>query len=316
MIVATSTHDLEAAANLIARSIWVCGCGRSGTSILTSLISSHQNIELSFDPPIVHWLLGLANYIDESALLKLIQIYIYRDSFRGALGSRNLNFNETDQSSVFNFKTKEEIKFRQAHAVHEWLNARREMDYRVCIKVTDATFRLSKLIECLRGMAFIGIVRDPIATVRSIHQKRWFARDRVNPSIESETLPLYLHPTAGPVPLWLGENDLDFWLGASDLERAALYCIHASNALLSCRDKVSLISYDFFVKNPKYCATELQRHFQIRPTVFTEKVLNSVSLRQSQDKTMIFDSLRKPTIDAIEELTCSISGISLKLSCQ
>lgn len=310
-------HDgLNAASSLIARSIWVCGCGRSGTSILSSLISSHKNIELSFDPPIVHWLLGLAQQFDVGVLSKILQIYIYREIFRGALGARNLNFNASDQSVVYKFKTTEELKFRRTRALSEWLDENQEANYRVCIKVTDATFRLPKLIESLQGMAFIGLVRDPVDVVRSVYLKRWFARDRESTSIESETLPLYLHPMAGPVPLWLREEDFDVWASASDWERAALYCINASNALLSCRDQVSLINYDWFVRNPRYCASELQKHYQMQPTVFTDRVLNSISPRRARDENSFLKFLRKPTIEALEELACSISNISLELSKQ
>lgn len=258
------------------RSIWVCGAGRSGTSILSSLVASHLNVEYSFDPPVVHWLLALQDRIDIDAFDQLLQIYLYRDVFRGALSGRQLNFNRNDISFARKFKTDAELDHRLSNILDEWMIPAEEELFSLCIKVTDATFRLDSLQRSFPTMSFLGIVRNPYDAVNSIHKKKWFARGRSNSHIKYETLPFHYDPVLGAIPCWLAEEDIEFWLDANDWERASFYYIRATHALLEKSDNVSIVNYDWFVNHPVELELQLQDSYGLIETSFTQKILESI----------------------------------------
>jgi hypothetical protein len=298
---------------LIDRSIWLCGCGRSGTSILSSLLASHQDVEYSFDPPIVHWLLSLSKQMEVVALEKVLKVYLYREVFRGALGGRYLNFNHTDLSSAYKFKSNEELCFRKDNSLMSWLDKDKESLFRLCIKVTDATFYLSTLREILPGISFIGTVRNPEDTIRSVYLKKWFARERVSSIVEYETLPFKVSPDSGPIPYWLHEEDVDLWLGANDWERAAIYCLRANTSLLDNSSWVSIINYDWFVRNAQELSIDLQSRFKLIGTSFTNEILDSISPRHSNSNEKHEMNIRSSLLTEVNTLKQRIACLTAEI---
>ncbi len=298
---------------LISRSIWVCGCGRSGTSIFSSLLASHKEMEYAFDPPILHWIFGFYDRLDDDIFSQLIKIYIYREVFRNALAGRNLNMNVTDQSFVLNFKDLDEINFRKERSLYSWLNYEAEKKYRVCIKLTDTTFLLEVMNRLFPELSCIGIVRNPFSVVSSVHKKGWFDRDNIAFSLGSETLPIKIDRDIGAIPFWLEERDYARWMNGNVWERSALYCLRATNALLKHRDAVSIVNYDWFVKQPEQCIAKLQEHFRIQATDKTDQLLKKVTYHP---KSLVDDLRNVVSRSTMEELHClaqSLSDVTLEL---
>ena len=299
--------------NLWGRSVLVCGCGRSGTSITSSLIASYRDFEYSFDPPVVHWILSLSKGLDAD-LAKLLEIYLYREVFRGALSSRYLNSNRLDLSSALRFKSKSEIDWRTKAPLDQSLSDEKENRHRLCVKVTDAAFKLPFIKHFLPGIAIVGVVRNPLDTVSSILDKCWFSDTGDEMSVY-ETIPFRLEPSGLKIPLWLSDDDLDLWIGATEEERAVIYYLRSNFSLLAHLKSAVIINYDWFVENAYKCSNLLQDFLKVRQGDYTDQILQSV--RPARDKKdahdLILANVRESLQDELLKARAKIATIEINL---
>ena len=57
--------------------IVITGCARSGTTILSKIIHSFSNVELSFEPPMLFSLFPLINKLSQNDWKLLYETYLY-----------------------------------------------------------------------------------------------------------------------------------------------------------------------------------------------------------------------------------------------
>lgn len=289
---------MKSIGSLWRKSILICGCGRSGTTVFSSLIASFSRVEYCFDPPVVHWILALINDDNATALSKVLQVYLYKEAFQGALSARSLNMNEADQSWAGKFKSSHETSARQSRRWGGSLAEEAMGSHRLCIKVTDAVFKIRQIKEALPNIAIAGIVRNPIETILSVERQHWFHRQHSTDLDFFQTLPRDDKSSTGFSPLWVSSEDRDLWLSASDLEKAAIYYLRATNAALKNRDTITLVGYDHLVTQPDMVAQELADMLDLEPNEFTKKFIASIKRPDKRPPTAlknlnIRNSLRK-----------------------
>lgn len=296
--------------NLWKKSILVCGCGRSGTSIMSKLIASHENVEYSFDSPLLHWLFSLISNDKTSSLSKLLEIYLYREVFKGSLNARYLNFNLNDQSNVFSLKDKKEILIRQRIKIDNKILIDKMRHHSLCLKITDATFKLKILSSILKGVSIVGIVRNPYDTIQSINKQKWFSSFKKDPMHLYDTLPFKLYKKNKLIPFWLKKRDLKLWLSANDVEKAAIYYLRSNSALLEYKSNIHIVNYDNFINTPSVYAEKISHILNLRPSKFTKQIINSIKLR-SYNKKDLPKNIRSSLVKDISKLYSSIDKIDI-----
>ena len=193
---------------------FLLGPGRSGTSFFSKWLASHEDHELMFDPPILHRLLSLYGEVDNKTISDLINLYIYRDGLEAKTIGRSINMRKSDLSYSLAYKTPGSIQ--KKFEITDFTASS------ICVKVTDAVFKLSELKKEFPNFSFLLVVRHPDDVIRSIKEKGWFSQYRFNENLSVSTL-VWKNYNGFRVPHWLPLSNYDEWLNLSDTDRAAFY---------------------------------------------------------------------------------------------
>lgn len=293
----------------LKKTILICGCGRSGTSILGRLVSSHKNIEYSFDSPLMHWLFGFLDQVDLNVWKKFASVYLYREVFLNALHGRNLNFNVNDLSCVYTYKDKKEIENRLRSMLSKTEIRLIESMHHLCFKVTDAVFHLKTVKAVFPEWRITAICRNAEDTVRSILNQGWFSDEFMKQSSLFETLPRKI---SGQhlLPTWIDEAEVDYWNGLSSIEKAAFYYLKANKSLLANMNIAVVVNYDWMVLNAFECVARIQKKHELIPVEKTNEVCESIKPRASSAHPDVLTSCRISLRDEIEAVNTQISKIT------
>lgn len=267
--------------NVVGSAICLTGTGRSGTTLLGSLIHSMQNVEYSFEPTFLTTLLVRASEIPPDLWRLLYGEYIYEELLLGALSGRNLNYNDADWSCVYRSKTRQEIEPRQSRP-----NRRSDLydvssSFTVAYKVPNITHSLNRIFDCFPRTRVVTIIRDPDEVVRSVMARGWFSE----PTAAYRTSPLICHAEEGSVPAYLVGMSADKWLRLGEAERC--YAIYAGCYGVS-ENLGLLVDYAALVENPKDQIKRLAEALGLCWGSLTDQLVNGICAPKSVDSVAPF----------------------------
>jgi hypothetical protein len=295
-------------ARLVNSSLIVCGCGRSGTTIMGKLIGSCAGVEYLFDPPFVHSMIYYIDRIDSRAWAEMMESYLYSDFFLNALAGRNLNFNTNDDSCIYNIKSREEIAARLGKSFGRNELARIAEGSRMAFKVTDLVCKIGELKDIYPGSQVIAMYRNPVDTINSILEKKWFTDDAISVT-SPEPMNFRLIHKGKRIPFWVEEKDYDFWMTTTEVNRAAYYFIATNEILYRNRGLVKIVDYDKFVQSPSEISDRLLAQLNLQKGYATQGVIDSISPRAK--KTGFLNSNIIPEYQArVREIEKAFAGLS------
>jgi len=238
----------------VNKSILVCGCGRSGTSIMGRFIASHKNVEYCFDPPLIHRIVYLTDKMEIADWREVFETYLYMDIFTNQCAGRNLNFNRNDISYVYNFKDEDEVVARCGILAKRSEIPRIFQNHVLCFKVTDALLIIDFLKKLYPSMKILIMCRNVNDTVASLVEQKWFSDEVLAVKCEDRVLPMRKEGRLS-VPLWLKSQDVDSWIQSNETERATMYYIALNSRVLESKNSAIVVNYDHMVADPtKVCA--------------------------------------------------------------
>ena len=255
---------------------FLLGPGRSGTSFFSKWVASHENHELLFDPPVLHRLLALYGKIDNEIIADLINLYIYRDGLEAKTIGRSINMRESDLSYVLSYKTPD--------AIDEKFEVTDFSTFSICVKVTDAVFKIAELANKFPDFKYLLVVRHPDDVICSIRQKGWFSTRGFTESCAVSTL-VWKSYNGICIPHWLPSSKYDEWLDISDTDRAALYYTSALKSALDHKKLFKIINYSSF--NDNLLFDQLRSELALQATEVTHMIEKSFKLVTHETKPVL-----------------------------
>ena len=164
-----------AGARTANRSIFITGCGRSGTTILGKLIHSMKAVEYAYEPVMLLSLLPLIENMEASQFRLLFETYLYEELLMGQITGRAVNQNENDDSCVYHGKTRQEVATRLKTGWPKLKAAEQAENVRLAFKMPDLPGPLLKLVEYYPGIRPVLLQRRANPVIQSTLKKKWFA---------------------------------------------------------------------------------------------------------------------------------------------
>lgn len=289
------------------RGIFICGCGRSGTSLMSRLIATHERVELCFEPPLIHRLIYFSKMLKPESWGELFEAYIFTDAFMGAVAGRNLNFNRHDQSYVLALKSKEEVEARLSRVARRADLAEEAAKRTLCVKVTDALLQIRTIKSLYPGMRFVVMCRNANDTIASVVGQGWFSDRSISDTAADNTLPMRIHRGLN-VPLWVEDEEVDSWLSATEVERATLYYIKLNSMLLENMHLAVVVHYDKFVKRPQQVAGTLREVLALESSERTKDLIETITDERTHEYAL--RGVKSELRDRAEAISSQLEALS------
>lgn len=258
--------------------ILVGGVGRSGTSILSRLLGTAKNTEYFYEPAVLSYLVSrIDDFSDKDKWRKLFRITVCKDLLKGALSGRNINLNPNDVSSIYNYKSTDEIKKRHQKSYSQFEIDEIIVDTNAVIKLLDNIYKFRQVNDLINNVIAVIIYRNPVDTVNSILRKGWFSDDQLRvsgpePAREmTEYKGFRLHK-------FLNQDIYDDWIAMAEIDRVShYYRFHLENFIgLAQLEEVTLLSYDQLIRNPGSVKNYLFNKLDLEEGNMTSGVLSSI----------------------------------------
>lgn len=270
-------HISPVAKDIVSNMIFVSGTGRSGTTIIGKLIGTALNVEYHFEPPTLNGLGSVIVEAQKSNQLNEWQVvfetYCFEDLLLGSIAGRNLNFNENDDSYIYNIKEEEEIKRRLSASHRKYELEKEASKYRLAVKLPNFTQPLLVLEELYPDMTKVLIIRNPNEIINSFVGKGWFAD--IKPSSPTVFWPFRLINDL-KIPAWVEENKFDWWISANEVDRIAYYIISQWSGIERLHRKY-IIDYNRFLIDPAGVTNQIFDDLQLGETLKTKEVIDSIT---------------------------------------
>lgn len=256
----------------VGRTLFISGARRTGTSMMANLVHSAREVELVFEPPLLRALIPLIDRVDENDWRLLFEAYLFEDFLMDALAGRRMNFNENDDSCIYNVKSKEDIAQRLSASHRNQTTFPIAYKRQIALKLPDMIPYLPRIREIYPETNFLIMLRAPHDVITSILRLRWFTDERLRDiSGEWPRLP----ERAVAVPHWIAEIDAGRWEAMSPIERCCFYydAIHSaiSNDLAG-----QIVCYDDFIRAPVRQFERIMEAFDLKPGELTKERLQRV----------------------------------------
>jgi len=237
------------------RSLCITGVGRSGTTILGTLMYSLQEVEYQFEPPSLVYLLHCIEHLNPDVFRYIFSHIVYSEVLGRSLAGRNLNFNSHDWSYVFKAKTPTEVRKRFEHTMtasdfHDACSR-----FTPAFKIPDIIRQSSILHQRVPGIRTIAMIRNPSDTVASMVRRRWYADP-----ITFATSGAIKRFGTQLIPYGLDRKNADRWISMSDIDRSYLIYINEYQHLLEAGGFI-IVDYDRLVSSPEATLKSLSNRF-------------------------------------------------------
>lgn len=277
-------------------SIVISGSARSGTTILGRLLHSLVNVEYAFEPPTLFSLMPLIGKLDELDWKLLYETYLYEEFLINAVSGRAINCNRSDDSSIYNSKSSDEIESRLTKSLSKVEADKFAENSVLAYKMPDVVKYLPQLQSYYPGTKFVIATRQAPELFGSMFRKGWF--DDVSLQETNNIWPCYVRDTKR-VPFWVDENDAEEWLSMDELHRIAHYYIKVNEPLEKIKG-VYVFKYGDFMSDPVTASSHLADHLGLNYGAKTRKVLDTVSRQNERVDASILDGLSKYARELVE----------------
>lgn len=261
----------DQACSIASKAVLVTGSARSGTTIVGKIIHTFRGVEYAYEPPMLFSLFALIERMNEQDWRLLYETYLYEEFMLNALAGRSINCNRSDDSSIYNVKSLEEIEPRLQQSLSKAEAEILAKCHTVAYKIPDITQYVPKLKDYYPGTQVVVTMREAVGTLNSLMQKKWFNEANANNNL---IWPFRIHEGM-QIPFWVREEDDDFWLGLSELDRSAYYYIRVNENVNKIAGRIE-VSYTQLVRDPSKTVSELAEKLGIKFGSITESILREV----------------------------------------
>ena len=231
-----------------ARSIFLSGGTRTGTSMMARLLYSLDHVEGFHEPAFLYAFFYMIEYVGEAQWKFLLESFVYEELLLSALAGRRLNFNENDESYVFHSKTREEIAERlsRTHRHHDLVP--RSGDYRIAFKMPETVPMLERLRSYYPEMTFLVMLRRPETVIASLIQRGWYSDDQMQ-GVGGEWVFRDKSPNGLRIAPWVPDSLIDEFVRAKEVDRCAMCYIEQYKHLVNRTDCI-VVDFDELNRRP------------------------------------------------------------------
>lgn len=262
-------------ANEVAnKSIAIFGPGRTGTTLVSQLIHSADNVELAFEPPTLISLFAVGAEIPRHVLRTLTTTFLFEELVIGSLAGRYINMNRVDDSSAIRVLETSDILWRT-----EFSHRKRDLLERAgkaipAFKIAGISSSFVTVLREFPSWQRVAVVRNPASTIESLLSKKWFARSSRNEVIDWPNFA----SSNGPQPYWMVSEDINSWMQKSEIERASLY-LRRQLELIDAIEGVLIVNYDYLVQAPEIYINKIFEKLGLTFSDQTQRLLKGVKTR-------------------------------------
>jgi len=253
----------------------LAGSARSGTSVFYRLLASLQPVEARYEPRSLFDLIARMRGISADDFNYIWDSYFEFEVGVANLAARGMNLNKRDESSAYRFKSAGEIRRRLSRSLST-ADAREELDGIVLmVKLPDIVPRIVELRDRV-NFRWVWIGRNPTDTLRSILKKGWFSD-----AFLSSGEPPFQLMRESQVPLWLAEDQIDEFLGGSEVDRAVMYVEAMHDSRLAPPPDL-MVDFDRLCKDPGGVVEAVCETFDLAVGPKTDGVIKSFRLQMHE----------------------------------
>ena len=240
---------LQEVSDKVGSAVLITGGPRTGTSLMSNLVSSLDHVECFYEPPFLSGFLLLMKSLDQEKAKFILESFLFHELFYQALAGRRLNFNEHDESCVYRSRPRDEVMERLArsHSFRELFP--RTLEHRLAFKVPGVMQELELLRSYYRDMTFLVMLRRPDSVIASLVGRRWLSDRQFEESVGEFVFHRTPH-AAGKIPAWVPSDLIEEFVRLPEVDRCALYYIEQYRHLSERRDCV-VVDYDRLVRDPR-----------------------------------------------------------------
>jgi len=267
---------------------FLVGCGRSGTSILGSLLGSMKKVTFSYEPEIFYGVYGKVDLNEDVLRKELITSMVDRCCYFDIKSRRAVNINPKEDSYFLKTDVSNEENVTNPHSVN-------------LIKLAGLNFAVNKVKDDFPDAFFLGIVRNPHDVVQSVCARGWFDTPFSKGCYFWKTRSA---DSRGVVPIFVADKHIDLWLGGTKSDRALIYYVEQNRALCDSNTNM-MITYEKLVKEPKWAATCFSQIFKVEPSSKTVQIVNQIDkfkLRERFDAYDAADDLKRAALELYDKL--------------
>jgi len=295
--------------DIIDKGIFVSGSARSGTTLIGKLISTLSNVEYFFEPLMLEPIM-LNNGIKNSK--KLLEIYLVEILLLESIAGRNFNFNENDDSCIYNSKSKKEID-----EVMSKSHARKELEEKYLKSVLS--MKLPNLIWFLKDLRFLYpntnyvlMHRNPNDVINSLKRKGWFSSKNLQKINLTPQYPKKIIDNI-KIPHWVKQEDEIFWLNTDEINRCGYYYKRVSEEVLENAGSSIIINYEEFIEKPNEIFRDVVKLLGLEFGEKTEEILSTVQY-QFKHREDYLEGLDGELLSAIENLDEKLKASSFYMN--
>lgn len=267
--------------------IVLCGVPRSGTTILGRLMGSLKEVEYFNEPKTIDILLSLIDEMDENHWKLIFNRNIYDDLLINTLAGRMMNTNKFDDSSIYNYKTEDEINFRLSKSFRQLEiepEARKKV---IAFKLLNNALFTKKAQKYIPNLKPLFIIRNPNDTINSFSKKGWYSDAALSDS-NPKPSSIFNVFKGFRIPNYVINDDYEKWISLSELERYAYYYIYMlKNMRIYLNDDSLFISYDDLISNSEKVLEKILNHYQLDRGEKTNEILSSIKYQPKKRENLL-----------------------------
>jgi len=258
--------------DIVNNGLFLSGSGRTGTSMMASLLHSTAEVELIFEPPLLRCLLATEGEIADHLWKFLFEAYLFEDHMIDAMAGRRINLNRLDQSSIYNAKSTQEIEARLLSSKRRTTLFHEAQTRRTAFKIPDMLPAWPRISKLYPGFKCIAMVRRAEPVIFSTVAKGWLSDQSLR--TEFAYWPL---KTVGSdlVPYIVLNEDVEWWNSMNEVERCC-YVYVKNYGSITAGENLIAWDYDQFVENPKKYMNGLMAHLGLSSGPLTDGLISNV----------------------------------------
>ncbi len=282
----------------VNQAILVSGSARSGTTIVGKIIHSFEGVEYAFEPPLTYSLIPLINKMPEEQWRLLYETYLYEDFFVNAICGRHINCNQSDDSSIYRVKDKNEIEARLSQSTGKSEAEQTAAGSVIAYKMPDIVSYIPRLQDYYPGTRVVIVDRGHSETLNSLLRKEWFTNENANKNL---IWPFTWYKDM-QIPFWVREEDFDDWCQMSPLDRCAYYYLETMKSTERVKNKI-IVQYQDLLDAPEDTVKTLAGTLGLSFGPKTKEILATVKPTSSERNPHILDQVDSSLRAQILQLT-------------
>jgi hypothetical protein len=257
----------------VSRSIFITGVARTGSTLVSRLVNSLRDVELTSEPSFLFCLFPLLGKIPDQYWRYLLESYLFEEHLMQGLQGRTINLNRGDDGSAWHSKPAAELEARLnvTHRRRDTLAGAETK--RIAFKLTDMMPYIPKFCEFYPEATIVVMVRQPDSVIASILAKGWYSNRDLS---ELHSIWPYSIRNGYAVPFWVPPAHAEYFLGMSEIQRCVFYYTYMYESLAAV-PRILFLDYDHLLANPRRVFSRLAERLGCVFGPLTDELLQSVA---------------------------------------